>query len=88
MRSAFSYLKGACQRSGCHTWPHVAQVKRISGIGQEHSQIEIIISLSLHHLQKFGFHPPFDLGVFFSLPLRDFGFSSSVIVIVKIHFDI
>ena len=37
---------------------------------------------------KIGSHPPFDLGVFFSLHLRDFGFSSPVIVIVKIHFDI
>ena len=37
---------------------------------------------------KIGFHPPFDLGVLLSLPLRDFGFSSLVIVIVKSYSDI
>ena len=65
-------------------WPHVAQVKRAFSVrGHEHSQIEIIISLSLHHLSKlqkaiirFG-------RLILSLPLRDFGFSSPVIVIVK-----
>ena len=37
---------------------------------------------------KIGFQPTFDSAVLFSLPLRDFGFSSPVIVIVKRYFNI
>ena len=70
------------------SWPHVAQVKRVSGNGQEHSQSQIIISLTLHHLSKFDFRHHLILPVLISLPLRDFGFSSPVIVIVKINFVI
>ena len=37
---------------------------------------------------KIGFQPTFDSAVLISLPLRDFGFSSPVIVIVKNYFGI
>ena len=71
------------------TWPHVAQVKRISGNGQEHSQSKIIISPSLHHLSKSDFRHHLILPVLISLSSLDLCFHSSpVIVIVKSYFDI
>ena len=76
-------LKGACQTQ-TSTWPHVAQVKRISGNGQEHSQSKIIISSSLHHLSKSDFRHHLILPVLISLSSLDLCFHSSpVVVIVK-----
>ena len=67
--------RGSSQKLQCHrALQHIQK--------SDHYLIDIASS------PKIGFHPPFDLGVFISFPLRDFGFSSPVIVIVKIHFDI
>ena len=52
--------------------------------GSQHSQSQINISSTLHHLSKSDFRHHLIQPVLFSLPLRDFGFSSLVIVIVKI----
>ena len=65
----------------------MAQVKRISGNGQEHSQSQIIISPSPYHLSKSDFSHHLILPVLISLLLRVSGISSPcspVIVIVKI----
>ena len=64
--------------------PHAAQVKRISGNGQEHSLSQIIISPSAHHLSKLNFRHHLIPPVLVSLFLRGFGLSTPVIVIIKI----
>ena len=84
---AYIYI---CQRSRDHIM--ASRGSRQKGVQCQralHSlRTQIIISSTLHHLQKFDFRHHLILPVFISLPLRDFGFSSPVIVIVKIHFDI
>ena len=53
--------------------------------GSQHAlRTQIIISSTLHHFSKSDFRHHLILPVLFSLPLRDFGFSIPVIVIVKI----
>ena len=47
--------QGSVSKSANHTWPHVAQVKRISGNGQEHTQNSDHYLPSLHHLSKSDF---------------------------------
>ena len=73
-------FKGACQESRVTlSRPHVAQVKRLSGSGLQHSlRTQIIISSTLHHLSKSDFRHHLIQPVLISLPLRDFGFSSPV----------
>ena len=74
MRSAFSCLKGACQESRIMlSRPDVAQVKRISGNGQEHSQSQIIISPSPYHRSKSDFRHHLIPPVLISLLLRVLG---------------
>ena len=58
MRSAFSHLKGTCQRSRDHMASRGSSQKD-QWQWSEHFQIEIIISLTLHHLQKFDFRRHF-----------------------------
>ena len=89
MRSpSLGALKGACQsqRITCGlTW---LKSKRFSVIGlSAHSELRSLSTVIASSL-KIRFQPTFDLAVLISLPLRDFGFSSPVIVIVEIHFDI
>ena len=68
------------QRSHGLTW---LKSKGLSVTGLRACSVLRSLSTVIASSLKIGFHPPFDLGVFFSLPLRDFGFSSLVIVIVK-----
>ena len=71
------------------TWPHVAQVKRMCSVtGPQHCSVLRSLSTVIASPLKIGFQPTFDSAVLISLPLRDFGFSSPVIVIVKSYFDI
>ena len=88
VRSAFSHLKGACQSSDINNGLTWLKSKGVSVKGPCTCSEDIIISPSLDHLSKSRFQPTFDSAVLLSLPLRDFGFSSPVIVIVKIHFII
>ena len=71
-------------------WPHVAQVKRLSGSG-----LTAFIQNSDHYLIdtassfKIGFQASFDSACLHFTPFPGFAFHSSpVIVIVKIHFII
>ena len=78
-----------CKRSRDHIMASLGSSQKVFSVrGPCTLRTQIIISLTSHHLQKFDFRHHLILPVFISLPLRDFGFSSPVIVIVKIHFDI
>ena len=77
-----------CQSSDINCGLTWLKSKGVSVKGPCTCSEDIIISPSLDHLSKSRFQPTFDLAVLLSLPLRDFGFSSPVIIIVKIHFII
>ena len=81
-------LKGACQDQSINVASRGSSQK--AEWLRAHSTHSVVRSLStvIASSPKIGFHPPFDLGVLLSLPLRDFGFSSLVIVIVKSYSDI
>ena len=86
VRSLNQWSQGSVSRSKDHVASHGSSQKMCVSVKGSAFSTQIIISSTLYHLSKIRFQPTFDSAVFISLPLRDFGFSSPVIVIVKIQF--